>query len=300
MHIGEKIKELRMSKCITQSQLAGDFITRNMLSRIENGVALPSIPTILYISEKLKVSPGYLLAQDNEEYIYKKIYSMDNIKRAFSDGDYRICRDICRSIGQADDELNLILARCDIGIAKEEFFLGRLRSSVRFFEEALEYDAKTVYSRGINRAEAAIYLRYMRRLSPTLIYDDEVTGDKIVDEMASNDAMCEYMLALERMEYDDDIVPDNVILMYHINPKSPLAFHLKAKYELRNKNFSEAKKLLNQILNLQERIADPILYSVFFDLEICSREVGDFKDAYEYSVDKVNLLERMLAEVDTV
>ena len=49
---------------------------------------------------------------------------------------------------------------------------------------------------------------------------------------------------------------------------------------------------------MQERIADPILYSVFFDLEICSREMGDFKGAYEYSADKVNLLERMLAEAE--
>ena len=300
MHIGEKIKELRISKCITQSQLAGNFITRNMLSRIENGVALPSIPTILYIAEKLKVSPGYLLAQENEEYIYKKIYNMDNIKRAFSDGDFRICRDICRSIGYADDELNLILSRCDVGIAKEEFFFGRLRSSVRFFEEALEYDERTVYSRGINRAEAAVYLRYMRRLSPTLMYDDEITDEKIVKEMAFNDSMCEYMLALERIEKDEFVSADDAIAIYHIDPKSPLALHLKSKCELRSKNFYEAKKLLNQILNLQERIADPVLYSVFFDLEICSREVGDFKDAYEYSVDKVNLLERMLAEVDPV
>ncbi len=297
MHIGEKIRELRISKCITQSQLAGEFITRNMLSRIENGAALPSVPTILYIADKLKVSPGYLLAQGNEENIYKKIYNMDNIKRAFSDGDFRICRDICRSIGHEDDELNLILSRCGIGIAKEEFFFGRLRSSVRFFEEALEYDSKTVYSRGINRAEAAIYLRYMKQLSPTLIYDD-VISDNISIELAANDVMCEYMLGLERTESDCNITPDNAIAIYHIDPQSPLALHIKSKYEMKNKNFNEAKKILNQILNMQERIADPVLYSVFYDLEICSREIGDFKDAYEYSVDKVNLLERMLAEVD--
>ena len=39
--IGEKIKRLRLQRNMTQSDLAGDQITRNMLSRVENGAALP-------------------------------------------------------------------------------------------------------------------------------------------------------------------------------------------------------------------------------------------------------------------
>ena len=300
MHIGEKIKELRISKCITQAQLAGDFITRNMLSRIESGAAMPSVPTICYIAERLKVSPGYLLAQGKEEQIYKKIYNLDNIKRAFSDGDFRICRDICRAVGGDDDELNLILSRCNAEIAKEEFFVGKLRSSVKFFVEALEYDSKTVYSRGVTRAEIAIYLRYMKRLSLTLTFDIDIDESDFYEGMASNDAMCEYVLALEQLEKGTSVAVEDVISMFNINPISPLAVHIRVRNEMKNQNYGSAKKLLNDILNLQERIADPVLYDVFSDLEICSREMGDFKDAYEYSADKVNLLERMLSEVEGI
>ena len=39
MSIGEKIKNVRTAKMLTQKDLAGDAITRNMLSKIENGVA---------------------------------------------------------------------------------------------------------------------------------------------------------------------------------------------------------------------------------------------------------------------
>ena len=39
MHPGERIRALRLEKKLTQSQLAGDVITRNMLSQIENGQA---------------------------------------------------------------------------------------------------------------------------------------------------------------------------------------------------------------------------------------------------------------------
>ena len=63
MNIGEKIKNLRMSKMMTQQELAGEHITRNMLSRIENGFALPSMQTLLYISDKLGVPAGFLLAE---------------------------------------------------------------------------------------------------------------------------------------------------------------------------------------------------------------------------------------------
>lgn len=296
MNLGEKIKELRTSKCITQSQLAGDYITRNMLSQIENGTAQPSVPTILYIADRLKVSAGYLLAQGNEELIYKKIYNMDNIKRAFSDRNYRICRDICLSIGDFDDELYLILARCSAGIAKEEFFVGRLRSSVKFFEEAIDYDSKTVYSSGVTRAESSVYLRYMRRLSPTLVLDVELTESEIKDEMASNDAICEYMLALECLETTGDSA-ESIINIHHMDTASPLSFHIKSRREQMANNYEMAQGYLKHILNMQERIADPVLYNVFYDLEVCSREMGNFRDAYEYSADRVNLFERMLAEV---
>ena len=39
MNIGDKIKKIRKEKKITQSALAGQRITRNMLSAIENGTA---------------------------------------------------------------------------------------------------------------------------------------------------------------------------------------------------------------------------------------------------------------------
>ena len=57
MHIGEKIKRLRTAKLMTQSELVGREITRNMLSRIENGAAQPSMATVKY-SRKIKRIDG--------------------------------------------------------------------------------------------------------------------------------------------------------------------------------------------------------------------------------------------------
>ena len=92
MNIGEKIKKLRSEKMMTQSELAGTEITRNMLSRIENGAAQPSLWTVRYIASRLNVSPGFLLSEGSDEEIYLKYNEITNIKKAYMTEDYRICR----------------------------------------------------------------------------------------------------------------------------------------------------------------------------------------------------------------
>ena len=66
-NLGEKIRELRKKRGITQKDLAGDKITRNMLSLIESGNASPSVSTLLYIAERLEAPTGYFFAYTPEE-----------------------------------------------------------------------------------------------------------------------------------------------------------------------------------------------------------------------------------------
>ena len=46
MELGEKIRQARLDAGMSQRQLCGDEITRNMLSLIENGSAKPSMKTL--------------------------------------------------------------------------------------------------------------------------------------------------------------------------------------------------------------------------------------------------------------
>lgn len=65
--LGEKLRQSRVSKGITQKSLAGDMITRNMLSLIEHGSASPSLSTLMYLSEKLEIPAGFFFAQSDED-----------------------------------------------------------------------------------------------------------------------------------------------------------------------------------------------------------------------------------------
>ncbi len=67
MTLGQKIRELRLSKQLTQKELAGDFITRNMLSQIENDSATPSMKTMEFLARQLEKPIGYFLDKGHNE-----------------------------------------------------------------------------------------------------------------------------------------------------------------------------------------------------------------------------------------
>ena len=63
--LGKRIKEARLAKKMTQSEVVGDFITRNMLSQIESGSATPSVKTLEYLCKVLEIEPNTLLPDEN-------------------------------------------------------------------------------------------------------------------------------------------------------------------------------------------------------------------------------------------
>ena len=54
MELGEKLLRARQEAGLSQRQLCGDVITRNMLSRIEHGTARPSMDTLQYLVGRVK------------------------------------------------------------------------------------------------------------------------------------------------------------------------------------------------------------------------------------------------------
>ena len=63
MELGQKLKQARMEANLSQRQLCGDTITRNMLSQIENGSAKPSMDTLRFLAAKLGKPVSYFLEE---------------------------------------------------------------------------------------------------------------------------------------------------------------------------------------------------------------------------------------------
>ncbi len=294
MRPGEKIKKLRIEKSMTQSELAGSFITRNMLSLIESGTAQPSLQTITYLAQRLNVPAGILISDDNDDYFYRRLSSMQNIRRAFSDGDFRICLDLCRKLSDEahDDELSMIRAECYLGIAKEEFTQGHLKISAALFDQACDMARETIYNTVHIEAEASVYCSYMRSLSQSLFADCIDNGAPY--EMSVNDRFCRYAIIIgelmngERVNLSAylDAASENEIYTRHVESTVCMA----------ERDHAKAHNIILGILNGNEEVPSPLMYVLFRDLEICCREIGDFKGAYEYAGAKVVMLERLLSD----
>lgn len=294
MNIGEKIKELRLAKLMTQSELAGSQITRNMLSCIENGTANPSLSTILYIAGRLNVPAGFLLADEGDEIVYRKMTGFANIKRAYVAGDFRGCRSLCfSSCPQPDDEIRLLLANCDREIAEEEFWHGRLRSACRFFDEALGYAETTFYPTDVVEAHARVFFRYMRRISPTL-YSDMLDEEKPLC-VTYQTPFSRYTDAMEALENDDCASVREIL--GSLDGESFFARHLRVCLWMREGEFPKSRTELLSLLESEEPLREIELYAVLCDLETCCREIEDYKGAYNYASEKVQLLEQLLKEV---
>ena len=294
MNIGEKIKNLRMSKMMTQQELAGDFITRNMLSRIEHGAALPSLPTVVYLAGRLNVPAGFLLAEEENEFLYQKIRYMPNIRRAYQMGDYRICRELCESVlTESDDEIALLMAECALGLAKEDFFAGNLHNACYWFDTALRDASMTAYHTEHITAPAIVYFRYMRGISPSLSSyeaDHLLPGER--DFAAWQDVFCRYVLIMEQ--------PDRLQPLHDFDGDSALerhlALHMQATALQKRGEYAAAYEVLGRILSDEQAPMPVLLYGVLLDMELCSKALDDYKGAYEHSLHKLSVHERLLAE----
>ena len=289
---------------MTQSELAGDRITRSMLSLIEHGNSEPSLASLSYLAERLHVTPAFLIANESEDEMYRRAARINDVRIAYGAGEYRICLDLCRAIAlPADDELNLISAECAVALAVEEISAGRLHGVGAFLDTAMEYAGKTRYRASHIYAEAAVLSRYLSRFSESFYSDteDAAIARGIPASAAGGTPFCAYALCLftlECGETDSEQLRTLAEPMLSVLRKSApsLASHIDVLLLMREERFEEAYVVIGDLLGREGEIPLPILYEIFRDREICARELGDYKGAYESASAKHEFFSRLLSE----
>lgn len=63
MELGVRLRQARLEAGLSQRQLCGEEITRNMLSQIENGSARPSMDTLRYLAARLGKPVSFFLEE---------------------------------------------------------------------------------------------------------------------------------------------------------------------------------------------------------------------------------------------
>ena len=88
MELGEKIRAARLAAGLSQRQLCGEDITRNMLSLIENGGAKPSVKTLTLLAERLGKPVSYFLDENarDPELVTGDFENLRQARKALAEG----------------------------------------------------------------------------------------------------------------------------------------------------------------------------------------------------------------------
>ena len=132
--LGQKIKNARLEMGLTQKELCGGDITRNMLSRIETGDAYPSLETLCCLASRLGLPPGYFIddSDDGESLRNRRLLSM--IKNEYGKGSYALCLDYARGLTGSDEEFRMISSVCSFRCGVEGLMAGGLRLAAEYFD----------------------------------------------------------------------------------------------------------------------------------------------------------------------
>ncbi len=290
MKIGAKIKSVRKHKGMTQAELAGDYITRNMLSRIETDDAIPSIPTLMYLAEKLDVSPGYFLcdADDENNVDYIKLSIIADIRKAYIEKNYRACINICDDLDYADNEIAYALAKCCIKGAQEEYFHGRFMSASDFISHALKATAITIFDTSSIVATARLLSKLIDTVNNADIYP--FNPDDLI-----SDASAEIFIYFKILYllYIGDRESADVLFSVHQNISVIYRMHIESYFLYTLEEYKSAADILEELLLTHEpQMSAYMLYKIYTELEICTKNTEDFKRAYEYAVKRNDLIAR--------
>ena len=143
MDLGTRLKQARLDAGLSQRQLCGDTITRNMLSQIENGSANPSMETLRYLAERLQRPVSFFLegtaASPNQSH-------MDAARRHFSAGEFSAVLDALEEYRTPDPvfdpEFFLLKALAYLSLAEAETEPHHAR---QLLDAAAEAGASTPY-----------------------------------------------------------------------------------------------------------------------------------------------------------
>ena len=286
MTLGEKIKSARVERHMTQKDVVGDYITRNMLSKIENGSATPSVKTLEYLAGALGLPAGYFMSESAGDELTPS--GISDARRHFKDGEYEGCVQVLEEMdldGGYRDEALLLLSRAKISLSKKAMIDGRYEEATRLAQEAIAHNEQTIYNSTALRTEALLlvarctmeqggdFLKAMDDYQAS--YQDQGLGEFYRLTMA------EYYIGqgdLDRAKQEMDSIARLS------EATKPAYLMLQGQMELKDNQFEQAAKQLEKAEQLARTTGSSyFMSSLYAMLEQCYREMEDFKKAYHYA-----------------
>ena len=260
MELGEKLKQARLEAGLSQRQLCGEEITRNMLSLIENGSAKPSMKTLQYLSGRLGKNLSYFLEETAVLSPNQQI--MEAARQHFDAGNFpeadRVLADYRAPDPVYDREKEILWVLLRLELAAE---------AIR--QQRYVYAADLLKRTSI----AASYLKEELERKRLLLLGT-IPGQKVAKQLPSLDAE---LLIRAGEAFSGKHLTRCAHLLESMEVQDFPQWHLmRGRIFLKQKQWEEACRHLQQAEETFPRDVYPLL-------ETCWRELGNFRMAYEYA-----------------
>jgi transcriptional regulator with XRE-family HTH domain len=263
MTLGEKLRQARLEAGLSQRQLCGEEVTRNMLSQIENGSANPSMATLSYFAARLGKSVSFFLEEEAVSSPNQEI--MTGAREAFLEEDGGRILEILEKYRTPDPVFDLeaaLLRRLGTLLAaKTAMEKGQSARAAQLLEE--ESWAGGYCAEGLERQRLLMLMqarpRQMGRICQKLPPLDGVL--LLRAQAALEDGDHRRCLRLLEAVQDQD---------------APLWNFLRGQLHMKARSYAAAAQCLRRAEAEFPEKCVPLL-------EICYRELGDFRQAYYYA-----------------
>ena len=188
-HPGAVIKRLRKEKHMTQAELCGEEISRNLLSQIESGKVRPSLKTMEYLAKRLSVPLSLFFLTERQRQILRISELMPSIERAWQEQDYDACLALCLTTGSREDMIGYRMAGCLYRLGYRQYAEGRLDKAVDSFQRVIEMgEVYPEAARAAGEMLSRIELVTEADPIPTLMYGDPLENgeDRMLVTLALN------------------------------------------------------------------------------------------------------------------
>ena len=258
MELAQRIRQARLEAGLTQKQICGDTITRNMLSQIENGSATPSLATLQYLARQLGKSVSYLLGEPPQALTGTP--QLAQAREAYRAGAFPQALSLlgqCQPDETVAEEWHLLQYLATLEQARREQSQGRIPNARRLLESLEEIHGLYV--------SKALRLERLRLLA--------LCGD--TEPLPPDDLplLLRARAALEAQEHDLAVL----LLSAAQEQEDP-------QWQLLRGHADFARKLYATAAACYRRAEEAYPEEVIPLLETCYKELGDFQQAYVYAV----------------
>jgi transcriptional regulator with XRE-family HTH domain len=276
MKLGEKIKAERKRLGLTQNAIAGDFITRNMLSAIESSKVTPSLDTLHYLSETLNLPIGYLLDEDADLSFYQKEKNIAAIREAYKMKKYRECLALLDKLDHKDDEAIYLTVCASFSLGRRLTIDGDFKRAEKCFDICRSNLDACIYPTEAFRLLIPLYSSVLRNVQSPLL---ELDATRFTDSIFNS-----YDYEFFRYIHQD----------HEFSYKNEtFRLHMQSKALIRARKYNEAIAILHRLEDMKgpEQYNSCVILGVYSDLEFCYKELVNFEQAYRYANKRISLLE---------